>query len=794
VGPGGVGKSTLAHAVAERFTEQQGAKACLVRLAPIEDGALVATAVATALGISAVTDTPIDSVLAYLAGQEILLLLDNCEHVIEQVAELVELVLRQAPKVRLLATSREPLLAAGEWVERLKPLAVPPTDEALGLADVLSYPSVQLFVERATTSSDTFALEEGDAGPLATICNRVDGIPLAIELVAARVDLFQIRGLAVALDDRLLLQTRGLRSAQPRQQSLGAALEWSHALLTCAERTILRRLSVFRGPFTAEWAAELAADRELPAEEVRDGVVSLAVKSLLTTDASGPAIHYRLLHSTRAFASGKLAEAGEAEDMTRRHAHHFRNLLDGAQVSWANTTRYEWLATFGHTVDDVRAALKWAFSEAGDPTLGASLAAASLPFAYQLSLIDEFKRRTEVSLAILANLEPRNTVAEIRLTGALSILNLNTVVDRYELEDTFAKVVELASRFDEPRHQIEPLLGHVFFRIEVGDYLGGVDRAEALGDCARRVGDPLAILLADRAMAQALHMSGDLNRAKVLAERVLRHPAGAIPMAYSQATVDRRVSMRIITGRILWLEGLADQAAAVMGEALALAREDGPFSTCQALALGGCPLAFWTGDEEAAARLTRELIVEARRLTLNRWLQMGLCFEAALVRMRNSARFPGGAEALLQEPPRPAGVMQHELIATVDETLATPPLARRAAKGESGWCGPELVRADGEALLRLHGMSAAGDAETAFREAARMAIAQGAFAWRLRADTSLAGLLKSVGRQDEAVAVLTESIACFREGFGTRDIRRACALVNEMSGGAQLIRQPPSIA
>jgi predicted ATPase/DNA-binding winged helix-turn-helix (wHTH) protein len=728
-GPGGVGKSSLALALVERLTETTSAKGVFVEFAAVRDPSLLAATLATTLGVSAHTDDPIASLAAYLGDQEFILVLDNCEHLLLAVATAVERLLRGAPGLKIIATSREPVRGDGEWVYRLAALETPPDLPDLTSEAALDYPAVQLFMERAASSVESLQLSNEDILSAAEVCRRLDGLPLAIELAAARIDIFSVSGLLKALDERLILVAQGRRTADPRQQSLQATMDWSYSLLSERERIVLRRLSVFRGPFLLQSAAAVASETGLTPASVLSDIVALTMKSLIVADPNGPSILYRLLHMTRAYAEERLAEHAEAERMAHRHASHFRNLLHEAQDRWDTMGRSDWIAEYGHTIEDVRGALEWAFGATGDIALGAALTASSFPFGYQLSLIDEFKRRIQVALEELAKVTPTQLVSEVRLTAALCALNLNTVTDPVELSATFERVAALCARIEDPRHKVEPLLKEGLYLLEQGDYAAAVERSDYVSEIVRAADDPLGILLADRVAAQIHHHAGDQARARQLAERVLRHPARGIPMTYTQTSVDRRVSMRVILARVLWLEGQPEAAAFLSREALALAQEDGPFAVSQALALGACPISLWNDDREMAECLIAQLLETARRHSLDRWRRLGDGYGAVLAR-RNGAMARGAR-------PEPAGLMQHELLVTTDPFLVSDALVARALAGLSGWAGPEILRADGERQAR-HGDER--QAQVRFEQALGLAQAQGAHGWTLRAKESLTRL------------------------------------------------------
>ena len=325
VGPGGMGKTTVALAVAEKLAGAYQHGVVFVDLAMLEDPSLVTRALAAALGLELLADEPIPAILTHLKHRSMLILLDNCEHVVEAAAGLAETVLRAAPKVHLLATSREPLRAGSEYVHRLQPLETPVSQVMLTYAEAMAFPAIQLFVERASASLDTFELQDTDIPFVVEICSRLDGNPLAIELAAARVDLFGLRGLAARLGDCLQLLTRGRRTAVPRHQTLRATLDWSYGLLSLSEQIVLRRLSLFCGSFDIEAANTVVSEDGRSAIDIFDSLTNLVAKSLLTVDVTGEAALYCLLETTRAYALERLNESDESVKIERLHAQVKRN-------------------------------------------------------------------------------------------------------------------------------------------------------------------------------------------------------------------------------------------------------------------------------------------------------------------------------------------------------------------------------------------------------------------------------------------------------------------------------------
>jgi predicted ATPase/DNA-binding winged helix-turn-helix (wHTH) protein len=370
VGPGGIGKTTVAVAVGHALLDSAGGAVCFVDLNIVSDPALVPGALAAALGLRADGDDPLAGILEALPHERLLIILDGCEHVIDQAALLAERIFETRPQIHLLTTSREALRVEGEHIHRLSPLGAPPEGD-LTAAQALAFPAVQLFVSRVEAVDDRFKLSDADASTVGEICRRLDGIALAIELAAGRVEAFGIHGIAARLGERMELLWNGRRTAMPRHQTLSATFDWSYELLSQPERVVLRRLSVFVGGFQLEAVESVVSGSDLDAPRVIEALARLVAKSLVATEMEPGSTRYRLLDTTRAYARDKLAESGEAGQFARRHAEYYRDLL--AMTGSAEPDRPP--HGFACEIDNIRAAVIWAFSPEGDTAIGIALAA-----------------------------------------------------------------------------------------------------------------------------------------------------------------------------------------------------------------------------------------------------------------------------------------------------------------------------------------------------------------------------------------------------------------------------------
>src|SRR3984893_12997696 len=332
VGPGGVGKTTVAISVAHALIDRFHGAVFFIDLAALTDAKLVPTAIASVLGVMVQTQDPVVSLLAFIGDRKILLVLDNCEHVIGVAAALAERVVSETPQAHVLATSGEALQVDDEHVHLLHSLDYPPEDAGLTAMEALRYPAAQLFMERAAASGYGAELSDIDAPIVARSCRRLDGIPLAIELAASRVGSLGIRGVSELLDNRFGLLWQGRRTALPRHETLNAMLDWSYSLLSEREKVVLCRLSVFVGAFTRQAAGSVASETEVDEADVIDGGASLVAKSLISTTVINESTYYRLLDTTRAYAVAKLAERGEADRVARRHAIFYAKFLEHDEI------------------------------------------------------------------------------------------------------------------------------------------------------------------------------------------------------------------------------------------------------------------------------------------------------------------------------------------------------------------------------------------------------------------------------------------------------------------------------
>lgn len=402
-GPGGSGKTRLALEVGRAVQPGYPDGVWLVELAALGEGELVAQTVATALGVSARADEVVSAALiAYLRARRILLLLDNCEHLVDACAHLAELLLSSCPDIHILATSREPLAVPGEGVWPVPPLSLPtvqpwrgPENGPATLESYRQSEAVQLFEARARAALPSFELTMENGPWTAEICRRLDGLPLALELAAAHVRAYPVRTIAQHLDDRLQLFKARTRTALPRHQTLEAALDWSYALLSDAEQQVLQQLSVFAGGWTLDAAEAVCA----PDAGVMPLLSNLIAKSLVVVDHAGGGRRYHFLETIRQYAQRKLAAAGQAGATRDRHLAYFVRWAESSGPFLVGPEQSRWVAEFELDHDNLRAALDWCGVGAGKEELGLRLAAACGDFWNLRGHLTEGRERLAAVLA-----------------------------------------------------------------------------------------------------------------------------------------------------------------------------------------------------------------------------------------------------------------------------------------------------------------------------------------------------------------------------------------------------------
>jgi predicted ATPase/DNA-binding winged helix-turn-helix (wHTH) protein len=783
VGAGGIGKTTVAISVAHTLLDGFSEAVFFVDLAALTDARLVATTVARALGLKVQSRDPLRSLPALIGDKKMLLVLDNCEHVIDSAAMVAERVVDEAPQAHVLTTSREALRVEGERVHLLYALDCPPEDGNLKAEVALKYPAAQLFMERAAASGYEAALSDSDAPIVATICRRLDGIPLAIELAASRTGPLGIRGIAELLDNRFSLVWQGRRTALPRHRTLNAMLDWSYNLLSQEEKAVLDCLSVFVGDFKLEAACSVASDAETDEATAADSIARLLAKSLISTTASHGTTYYRLLETTRTFAQAKLAERGEVNRTAYRHAKFFSEFLQHDQAVQSRFGEHD-LSGYAAHIGNVRAALQWAFSDDGDISVGVELAAWAAPLFIRLSLLAECGRWCERALDDLDS-AARGTRQEMILQEALALSSMYITGNSDQVRAGIERALALEEAFGDRRHHLEVSFGLFRLLMRLADFRGALAIAQRSAAFAEVARDPAVHAIADSMLATCYHYSGDQAAAQFYGERSIARaaePGTLIPYLFG---FDYRVYALISLGRALWLRGFSDQARRIAKAAIDEAASRGdPLSI--GISLAYCsPIFLWSGDFRTADDYIERLINYAGRHSLDPHRAAGLGLKGALAIARNELGigidllrsaleilttlklnlFLTVSMGALAEGLRKSGQLEEALL-TIDRAIGC------STDYGSTFDAAELLRVKAQilAVMPQHGRDSPMNFLT---EALAVAKAQSALALELRSTMDLARLLADGGQREQARHDLALVYRRFTEGFETAELRTA---------------------
>ncbi|WP_457332569.1 ATP-binding protein [Rhizobacter sp. P5_C2] len=771
VGPGGLGKTTLAVAVARRLSATLAGGTCFLDLARLSAGEVLEAELGLALGMEGSHGVSREDLRQRLAGRQMLLVLDSCETVIDAVASLAEDLAASVPGILILVTSREPLRAKGEWVHRLAPLASPPGAAALPLWLAMTYPAVQLFFHVAQSRDAAFAPTSDNIEHATALCGRLDGSPLGITLVASHACRLGMANIAAQLGPELL--SLSADDQADRHSSLEAVLDWSYRLLQGDEQRAFRALACLRGSFELDTAVAVAGG---PRAEALDTVLDLADKSLLMTLQVGDNLLYRMPDMTRAYASGQLERAATPEyrSARTRHAHALMQLLEVAEQQWNSMGKVEWRRAHGVWIEDVRHALGWAFSDAGDSLLGTELTVAVLQLAEQTGLFagfDDFARR---ALSEVNRLDPPRPELAVRMHTFPAFGQLRVITDEPHHIATLAKALKISAFPGSAAAQLGALVALWANSFQHGNYRESLTRTRDIQQLDHA--DWVIDLTARRTRSQSLHFLGDHAAARTLAAGVLAQADRRIPLIYTPSPVSVEVSMRIVLARIHWIEGRPDQAWRMVEECLSFAEQDAPPSICQGLALAAIPIALWCGRPRACAGWAARLVQQADRYEFPYYQAWGRLIEVVLD--AGGASRPAHAEAL-KTLPNGQQTKYRDHLGTFEQASLCADTFVRAQTGAVGWCAPEIIRLRAEHTAAADGPDAQAIATGLLEHALALARAQGALGWELRVAISTAQLARRWGHATGGLAMLQSVYAKFNEGFATRDLR----LARELMGG-----------
>lgn len=792
VGAGGIGKTTVAVAAARAYADRCPDGVCFVDLAAIDDVQLLPVAMVTALGIKGNPGNGFGAILDYLRPRRMLVVLDNCEHVLSAATMFANCLAAKGGLSRLLATSRVPLDTEAEHLIRIGALAWPDAERGLDRQRAIRFPAVELFARRAAEWAG-YEIGDRDWDAVASICRAVEGLPLAIELAAAQLESHRPTELLATLDRHLGFPNPRRDGVPPRHETMLATIDWSYRLLPPKEAALFRAISVFADMFELEDAIAIAAPAGLDPVDVTTGLGGLVAKSLLTAKVNGPALRYRLLDSTRRYAVGK--RRGDSADamLLEQHAVRMLALFQRSEEEWNWLDTREWIARYASRFADLRAALGWAYGKDGDVHMGIELTVAALMLWSETSILSEAQGRAEQALALAETIACDDLLkAKLACSLGWSLFYARKMTG--EGETVWHDAIAFARKARNLEYEQRGLVGLAFYLLQVGKIGEAILYLEEANALSERYHDWTSAPEGERALAWAKAHRGEFAVSGKVLDRLAAQyalPKGALRMA--RQDVYRVVTIRCYLPFVAWMTGRADYAIAATREAVELAGQAGHWvSQANALGLAALPLALETGDMAALRHYSAQMQANMDSEAIPRWMPVHRYFAAVLRHLQGDEaawRDVGAAidemiecRYLLRIPMYIGGfarvlVQAGHLDAARDRIGAA--LRFQEEQGEL-WCRPELLRIEASILL------ADGDAlhaEQRLREALGVAQGIGAMSFELRIAGDIAALLIDAGRRAEATELLGPIYAKFGEGFGTQDMLAASRLLQRAAAG-----------
>lgn len=790
VGPAGVGKTTLAVAAARQMAPRLPHGVCFVDLAAINDPQLVCAAIASSLGLgTGLADLRI-GIVAALRSANKLLILDNCEHVLQTAALVAEHIRVSVPQVGIIATSREPLRLRSENVYRLPPLRFPPQTGIVDSAQAMAFSAIALFVARARDSSN-YHFSDHDAPVISDICRRLDGVPLAIELAASRLKTCDAPTLRQHLDQSFELLNHGPRTAPLRHQALQTTLDWSYRLLSEAEAALLRLLSVFAGLFTIDDLHGLASELRAAPNDIDSCIESLASKSLVSRIFAGGQLQYRLLDVTRTYSRDRLQAQGEHRRACEAHARYLQRLFEQAEAEWAWRPREDWLAIYSPRANDLRKAIDWTFSTSGDTALGIRLTAAAIPFWDELSSIGESSQRVRMALEAASRDDACDPVIHIKLATA----HARSLAFAHRLDPDAESACRESVRLAEASRNTDYHLRSVWALAVLQSFAGRHRDVTASLDQLETIGKRSLNGQAEPAIERFRYMTqfyrGDIIAAHgALAQLARRHDKIAQTSQMSRFQVDPYVVIRTSLAFVSWVRGNTIDAvkAATLATDSAVAAGH-VVSESNALALAAIPIAIWTGDLDTAQRHVARLTETLNQKGLTSWWPLSRFFLATIQHRRGQPSALENMRATMDEilssgfllrAPIYLGMLAEAALDSGRVGMARSSIAaalEHAERQEEVWCRAELLRIHSRVERRL---GQHGSAEETLQRAMTMASQTGALAFQLRAACNLADSWAKAGRRQAAITLLEPVCRRLVSNIADHDADRAKGLLDRI--------------
>jgi predicted ATPase/DNA-binding winged helix-turn-helix (wHTH) protein len=777
LGAGGIGKTTVAVVVGHAASTEFSDGVFFIDLSTLRHQEQVVGAVVSAIGLNHQFADPEDSLLEFLRTRKAFVIFDSCEHLIEKTAELAHGILRHAPDVCILATSREALRTPDESAFHLHPLDCPPAQAGLTAIEALSYPAARLFVERVSARGNNFSLGDDEAPVVAEICRRLDGVALAIELAAGRAAIFGIRDTLARLGSRLDLLKFGRRTANPRHRTLRATLDWSHDHLSQVERIVLRRVAILLGWFTLEAALAVAEEQGIGQSDIANAVGGLVDKSLIgsATDQRGSA--YRLLDTTRTYALEKLDASGEIDCIAARHADFLTTVLESKSVDLFELRGY---------LGNVRAALEWSFGPGGNDSAAIGLAAAAAQLFLAMSLLSECRTWMERAIDRITTDCDLRLQMEIYASLALSLMFTEGNSER--VRGAFETALAVAERCDDNYQKLRLLSGLSMYFHRTFDATGSMKLALRGEIVARKSGSLEDAILANSMLGAAHYMLGDQLQAQQHLERALHGAPRFRRFNATQYLFDARTTSLFNLTRSHWLTGNLDKAGLYAERTIDEAeRSDHPIALCRALILT-MSIYFWIDDLQRVERNLSRLLATAEKFSLApyhavAWGQKG----QYLLRVGRTTDGMQHLRDCLQK----LQVLHYEMLAPDFVADLAVCLARQNERAEALTLLDKSIAVQVKSKRPLHipalflakGLAFASgqvadipSAELCLQEAMILAEQQSALSFQLRAGLELARIWIGRGELQRARNLIKPIYDRFSEGFATPDLNLAKAM------------------
>lgn len=791
VGAGGIGKTTVAIEVAQSLRVDCPDGICFVDLSTIDSPTLVASTLAASLGIRGDPSDSVAAVLDYLRQRKMLVVLDNCEHVLPAAAIFARRFVSADGVSRLLATSREPLGTNSEHVFWLGTLEFGSARDPISVEETLRLPALDLFARRVSEWSG-YQLIDSDCAAVAQICRSLDGLPLAIELAAAKLENRKPQELLELMGEHLSFRKQRNHVVPARQETLLATIDWSYGLLSQDEATIFRLVSVFAGAFELEDVVALAAAAGLSPMSVTVGLGGLVAKSLVTAQVSGSGLRYRLLDSTRHYALQRLLADPIEARVRLCHAQRMLAVFEQSEGDWDWRETEDWITRYRGRLSDLRAALSWSFGEGGRPELGVRLTVAAIPLWFETSLVSEARQSVEFALQIGETFPCDDLLkAKLACARAWNLAYSRKVLP--DLRDAWLIAIELAKRSENVGQLLQAVLGLSLCLLETGSIRQAIGSFEELSDLSQRHKDWSVMPEVERAMALARTYTGHLTEGRQVLDRLAAtyaRPDRRSRMAGFQ--VDRYIGVRCHLPFVAWLNGHPDYAAATARDAVEAAESLGHrVSQSNAIAMAALPVSLWNGDVSSLDRYAAQLksIVEIENIAI--WIPDQQFYAAALRDLLGHddavSKLRVAIEAVIDCCLCSRIAMKFGILADalarrgrLDEASdAIAEAFRHQERQGERWCRSELQRVEASIFYRAGERSRA---EQALESALGEARAVEAKSFELRIATDLAAHFVEADRREDAVRILQPTYRSFSQGFATSDLVAAGKLLHRATG------------